>query len=87
MSSNPIARELVKQMGVPITATSANLSGQKSCTTAFEVYQSLGDSVDLIIDGGETKEHSGSTVIDTTVRPARIIREGVISLRELREYL
>jgi len=87
ISNNPIAQELVKQADIPITATSANISGQKGCTTALEVYKSLGNRVDLILDGGKTKNPLGSTVIDATCTPIKIIREGVVSLGDLKEYL
>jgi len=87
ISNNPIAQELVKQADTPITATSANISGQKGCTTALEVYENMGNKVNLILDGGKTKGSLGSTVIDVTCKPIKIIREGVIKLEELREYL
>jgi len=87
ISNNPIAQELVKQADIPITATSANISGQEGCTTALEVYESLGNRVDLILDGGRTKSLLGSTVIDVTCTPIKIIREGVVSLGDLKEYL
>jgi len=87
ISGNVIAQQMVKQVGVPITATSANISGQKACTDAIEVYESLGNRVDLIIDGGETKRRLGSTIVDTTFTPVKVIRVGVISLRELREHI
>ncbi|MFH2012140.1 MAG: L-threonylcarbamoyladenylate synthase [Pseudomonadota bacterium] len=87
ISNNPIAQELVKQADVPITATSANISGQSGCTSASEVYESLGNRVDLILDGGKTQGSLGSTVIDVTCTPFKIVREGVISLEELKKYL
>lgn len=87
ISNNPIAQELVKQTDIPITATSANISGQKGCTTALEVYENLGSRVDLILDGGKTKSPLGSTVIDVTCTPIKIIREGVVSLGDLKDYL
>jgi L-threonylcarbamoyladenylate synthase len=87
ISNNPIAQELIKQADIPITATSANISGQEGCTTALEVYESLGNRIDLILDGGRTKSLLGSTVIDATCTPIKIIRVGVVSLRDLKEYL
>lgn len=87
MSSNAVAHELVKEMAGPITATSANISGQKACTAAIEVHGTLADGVDLIIDGGETKGNLGSTIVDVTSTPAKIVRKGVVSLEYLKEYL
>ena len=62
----------------PITATSANLSGQDECITADEVLASLGEKIDLVVDGGLSPGGKGSTIVDITVDPVRIIREGVI---------
>ena len=75
------------KLGAPITATSANISGAKSCSTAFEVYESLGNRIDMIMDGGETGGYLGSTVVDVTQKPPKIIREGIIQSKDLKEYL
>ncbi|MDY6854039.1 MAG: L-threonylcarbamoyladenylate synthase [Thermodesulfobacteriota bacterium] len=87
ISRNIIAQQLVQQTGIPITATSANISGYKICTTAHEVYEALGHTVDLIIDDGENKGLSGSTIVDATITPAIIIRQGILRSEELKEYL
>ena len=86
ISDNTLAQLIVREAAVPITATSANISGEKSCTTALQVYESMRNRVDLIIDGGETGGDIGSTIIDITCTPPNIIREGVIGLKELNEY-
>lgn len=78
VSSHPIASILAKTLSFPITATSANISGKGECSAAAEVYLSLGDSIDAIIDGGNTEGNAGSTVLDMTVDPPVILREGVI---------
>ena len=87
ISRNIIAQQLVQQTGLPLTATSANISGQKECHTALEVYEALKDRADMIIDDGETKGLSGSTIVDATCNPVTIIREGILRLEELKEYL
>ena len=87
ISNCTVAWELVKTVGAPITATSANISGAKSCSTAFEVYESLGNRIDMIMDGGETGGYLGSTVVDVTQKPPKIIREGIIQSKDLKEYL
>ena len=73
------SRALLAAAGVPITGTSANRSGQPSATTAQEVWEQLGAAVDLILDGGPAAGSAPSTVIDCTVRPARILREGALT--------
>ena len=83
LSSHPVATGLAKAVDSPITGTSANISGQPPCTNAGEVRDSLKGGVDLILDGGETKGGKGSTVLDITVNPPRIFREGEISADNL----
>lgn len=78
LSSNIIATSLAKTLSRAITATSANLAGENECSSADEVINSIGDRVDAIIDGGQTPGGLGSTIIDITVDPPAIIREGVI---------
>ena len=85
ISSHPLAAALARAVDSPITGTSANISGRPGCVTAKEVYYSLGRGVDLILDGGETKGGKGSTILDVTVDPPEIIREGMISREQLQE--
>jgi L-threonylcarbamoyladenylate synthase len=79
VSSHPIADNLANRLGGPITATSANLSGAPECLTAAEVLETLGDRIDLIIDGGPAPGGKGSTFLDITVDPPACLREGAIS--------
>jgi len=82
-----ICLALLKACGVPIVSTSANLSGEPASTTALEVMNTFGSTLDLIIDGGETPSKTPSTVVDVTRSPARIIREGAISTLEINTVL
>jgi L-threonylcarbamoyladenylate synthase len=86
-SSHPLARLLVKAARTPITATSANVSGDASCDSAEAVEQQLGGRIDLIIDGGATPGGLPSTIVDLTTSPPRIVREGAISVQHLRPFL
>ncbi|MCK9363534.1 MAG: L-threonylcarbamoyladenylate synthase [Syntrophales bacterium] len=79
ISSHPIAALLARELGAPLTATSANLSGEPENATAAGVMTSLDSLPDAIIDGGETPGAPGSTILDVTVFPPRILREGAIS--------
>jgi L-threonylcarbamoyladenylate synthase len=87
VSSHPIADSLANRLGGPITATSANLSGAPECLTASEVLATLGDRIDLIIDGGPAPGGKGSTFLDITVDPPACLREGAISLFLIRKLL
>ena len=78
VSSHPIATILAKLLQCPVTATSANLSGASECTNAAQVREQLGDKIDAILDGGPTPGGKGSTIVDVSVTPVRVLREGVI---------
>jgi len=86
-SSHTLARLLVAGARCPITATSANRSGERSCSCALEVAESLGNAVDLIIDGDQTEGLLPSTIVDLTATPPRITREGVIGSEHLQPFI
>jgi len=81
--SHPVAHALLAAAGVPIAAPSANRSTEVSPTSAGHVAKSLGDSVDLILDGGSTSVGIESTVLDLTARVPTLLRPGTISLPQL----
>lgn len=87
LSSHPIARALAEAVGMPITGTSANISGEAACSSAKEVHHSLGEKVDLILDGGKTAGGKGSTILDVTVDPPQILREGMVGREQLEKCL
>ena len=78
---HPVALEMVRAAGVPVTAPSANLSGEEPPTTAQAVLEKLDGLIDLIIDGGPTAGGLPSTLLDVTVTPPRLIRQGRVTLR------
>lgn len=80
ISSHPLARELVRRMGKPITATSANISGQHPASTAAEVQAMFGDSLNYIVDGGPTPAGLCSTVLGLTGGRCTVMRQGRIDL-------
>jgi len=82
LSSHPVATALAGSINSPVTGTSANISGNPACRTAMEVYEYFKEDV-LILDGGETRGGIGSTIVDVTVNPPKIIREGVIGKEQL----
>jgi len=87
ISSHPIAQALVKAVGRPLTGTSANLSGQPGGSTAEEVLRTLGAKLDGLIDGGKTGGGPGSTVLDVSESPPKIIREGILSRKDLAAFV
>ncbi|MFH1975733.1 MAG: L-threonylcarbamoyladenylate synthase [Pseudomonadota bacterium] len=84
---HPVASALVKAVGGPVTGTSANISGNRGCRMISEIDPVIAESVDLIIDAGELKGGTGSTVIDVTEEPPVLIREGCISINEINKTL
>ncbi|HKC63787.1 MAG TPA: L-threonylcarbamoyladenylate synthase [Pyrinomonadaceae bacterium] len=80
-------RSFVRSTGGALTATSANLAGRPPARTAEEVASSFPTGLDLIIDGGAARSDKPSTVLDLSGAHVRLIREGVISRRELEATL
>lgn len=83
-----IPLEVVKAAGIPITATSANLSGASECTTAVAVRDQLQGRISIIVDGGTSPREIPSTIIDLTDDEARwrILREGAIPAQEISTF-
>lgn len=81
-----VALALLRAAG-PMAVTSANISGQPSPSTAEAVYTQLGGRIDLIIDGGTAPGGVPSTVVDCSGNELEILREGPISLIEIRSKL
>ena len=86
-SSHALARLLVTRAQVPLTSTSANLSGNESCSSAAEVEKQLGDVIDMIIDGGTTEGLLPSTMVDLTKTPPQVVREGIIPSERLQPFI
>jgi L-threonylcarbamoyladenylate synthase len=81
---NRAALRLIKMSGTPIAAPSANRSGRPSPTAALDVWDDLGDSVDMILDGGSAPIGLESTVADATAESVSILRPGAVT-REMLE--
>ncbi len=84
---HPVAKELVKQVGLPITGTSANLSGQPGCAEIKDIDPAVTQGVDLVIDAGKLKGGIGSTVVDVTTTPPSILREGAVPASQIKAAL
>jgi L-threonylcarbamoyladenylate synthase len=87
VSSHPVARKLVRAFGRPITATSANFSGQPAAVTACGVRDQLGAGVDVVIDGGETPGGQGSTLVGYQEGKVCLLRAGVIPFAKIEAVL
>ena len=87
MPDHPVALAMIKAAGVPVAAPSANLFTALSPTTAAHVVESLGDRVDLILDGGPTKVGIESTVLGLAHDLALLLRPGMLTRAELEESI
>lgn len=80
---HPLVRALCRELGAPLAATSANRHGQPPPVTAGAAWQALGGRIALILDGGPAPGGMPSTVLDLTVSPPAILRQGPISASAL----
>lgn len=81
------AQEFIRSSGGFIAAPSANRSGRPSCTTAKHCIEDLDGRIDMIIDGGEVGIGLESTIVDMTVSPPCILRQGYINIHMLKDVL
>jgi len=87
MPLHPVALELLSAVG-PMAVSSANITGHPPATTVTEAQSQLGESVAVYLDGGPCAEDAlPSTIVDVTGDTPRVLREGAISLDELRAVL
>ena len=86
ISENPIARKLAKHLGRPITATSANISGEENIYDSEELHKFFG-KVDVILDAGDLPKREASTIVKVLKTKIKILREGAISKERLKEFL
>ena len=77
--AHPGARALIRALGEPIAAPSANISGRPSPTTARHALRDLRGRIPLILDGGPCRRGLESTIVDARGRRPVLLRPGAIS--------
>jgi L-threonylcarbamoyladenylate synthase len=85
-SRSRVAQALLDWLGQPLIATSANVSGQPTCTTGIEVFGTMDGRVDLVLDGGLCVGQ-GSTTVDITEPYWRLIKAGSVTEKQIAECL
>jgi L-threonylcarbamoyladenylate synthase len=85
--ADDVARAIAEACERPITATSANLSGEAPTADPDEVERTLGDRIDLLIDTGRTRGGAPSTIVDLRSTEPRLVRAGAIAWDEIRLWL
>ena len=86
--NSKIARAVVAAAAIPITATSANLSGASECTTAEQVREQLHGRISIIVDGGTSPRDVASTIVDLSDETSRwrVLREGAIPADQISSF-
>ncbi|MBA3010365.1 MAG: threonylcarbamoyl-AMP synthase [Proteobacteria bacterium] len=85
--AHPAARALVEKVKGPITGTSANLSGQPGCSRVDQLPAAIIHGADLILDAGPLKGGPGSSIVDVTTDPVRILRQGAVAAWQIHQAL
>ena len=85
--ADAVARAICAEAERPITATSANLSGEPATPDPDHVERTLGDRLDLLIDTGMTRGGAPSTIVDVTGLEPRLVRAGAISWDDIQAWL
>jgi len=87
---NRVMLRLAALTGLPLTATSANISGQPTPYSVAEIKKQMGEAmkkVAMVLDQGPLETRDLSTIVDLTVSPPQLIRQGRISWLEIRQLL
>ena len=87
VSSHPLATALTAALGAPITATSANRSGEPAACDVASARRAFGSAVDVYVDGGVLGGGVGSTVLLLADDVARVVRAGAVPIEALRHVL
>jgi tRNA threonylcarbamoyl adenosine modification protein (Sua5/YciO/YrdC/YwlC family) len=73
-----VPRAVIRRLGLPVTATSANLAQEPECTDAASLDRQLGHLLPLIVDGGPSPCGVATTIIDLSGPGWHVVREGAI---------
>ena len=83
LAGHPVAAALARAIQGPITGTSANVSGFPGCHQIEDLQPTVTKQLDLILDAGPLKGGHGSTVVDVSGDIPRVLREGVVSKKDI----
>ena len=81
---HPVPIALIEGIGAPLVGTSANRSGMPSALNADEVRTQFGDEIDMVVDSDTLPGGTESTIVDMTGETPALLRQGAISIGELR---
>ncbi len=87
MPNHAVAKRMIRLLGEPVAAPSANISGRPSATTFESARQELEGKADMILKGEPSRYGLESTVVDCTVSPFRLLRPGSVTLEQLNKIV
>ena len=87
MPKDAIARRLIAEVGQPLVAPSANLSGRPSATSCEHVLEDFTGTLKAVIDGGSTELGIESTVLSLLQHPPQLMRPGSITQAQIEKVL
>jgi L-threonylcarbamoyladenylate synthase len=87
ISSQPLATQLARELGRPLTATSANPSGRQAASTIRQAENYFAGDIGTFLDGGKLRAKVGSSVVEVIDDCIKIIREGEISAARLAAFI
>ncbi len=82
-----VAKALVDKCDTPITGTSANISGKAGCSDILDLEKDIIHKSNLVLDAGPLKGGIGSTVVDVTLDPVKVLRQGEVSASDIARVL
>lgn len=84
---HPVCQAILRALSGPLTATSANLSGQPGCHRIEDLHPNIMMVADLILDAGSLKPGVGSSVVDIRPSTVKVLREGAVSAQAIHDVL
>jgi L-threonylcarbamoyladenylate synthase len=85
--AHDVPRAIARALGAPLTATSANRSGEPPAAEAAAVLRAFGADLDAIVDAGPAPGGAPSTIVDTRADQPRLVRQGAIDWAAVLESL
>jgi L-threonylcarbamoyladenylate synthase len=85
--ADAVARAVCRAVGWPVTATSANISGEPPSSDPDDIERTLGARIDLLLDGGPTRGGAPSTIVDVTTAEPSLVRAGAIPWDEIQKIV
>lgn len=84
---NDIVKKILEKCNLPIAAPSANISGKPSSIILEDIKPDFDGKVDAFIDGGKCKQNISSTIVKVIDGNIKILREGIISIKDINEKI